>query len=655
MEARRSRWLAAVIAAGTLTVPPAAAAQEVSLIGELRDAQQRTEALCLAADGVQDIDTKAARRLYLRALSTGARNSRCAASGLTQLADAAKAKAAEAPLAIDKAAALIANGFHAQADELLTDLLAEDPEATIPNELQPDDRALATAEALWAQGYETEAQEQVQAALAADAHNTVPAELQKAERKPMLVRQAIGWLGGGLITAAIIGGLIVLALWLVRVIRDHSKRRIVVEAFSGGSEGAGAALQAEMQDRFYAWTKGTSARRMLTASAGTDQGMSLPTSLKEVAPQTGTLVELVNSLDRFLPNRTWIIDGQFLPADPHQGVGLALRLYRKSNGKILDSDTLRQAEFQAWPVPATNGDAEVLAATKLAYQRLAIGGAAFLLYADRGQRKVFEDVSDSLGTKKWRSYAMANSAATYYPGEPQVARELYRRALKHDSTYRDARFGMAVIDLDRAEGDGAKLQQVEGELKTVAKGLDAGSGLWYRAKFWLIVSLMYRQQDEAAHAVARELFGADTHWWKPRSKLKPFLDEHRPNMLVIAAAALRRDSNAAAPDALASHLRSEFPDLPPQGPVRGDDIVAQLERDPGRWPAAYNLAGYYALVKPDNNTWIASSLSHLETALDADGLELARYAWRDWSLKSLRDDAEMEFRALLADADYVPV
>ena len=218
------------------------------------------------------------------------------------------------------------------------------------------------------------------------------------------------------------------------------------------------------------------------------------------------------------------------------GVGLALRLYRKSNGKILLADTLRQAEFQAPPAGGPDD-----AATKLAYQRLAIACAAFVLFADQDNLRPLKSYG-TLGTESWRSYAMANSAGTYYPGEPDVARKLYRRALEHDEEYKDARFGMAVIDLQLAEGDPPKLVKVEEELARVATNLEPTKSLWYRTQFWRLVGLMYRGEDEQARHAAETLFGSGTQWWdmKPSGELKSFLPKHRDTMLVAAASALQR-------------------------------------------------------------------------------------------------------------------
>ena len=136
---------------GALAAPSPATAQEINLIGELSDsaAQRRTRALCRAGDRVQEVDPKVARRLYVRAINTGALRTKCAVDGFRKLAEAAKTEAEKEPKAIDKARALIDNGFAEEGDELLKSQLSAAPAATIPEDLQPDNRALETAEALW--------------------------------------------------------------------------------------------------------------------------------------------------------------------------------------------------------------------------------------------------------------------------------------------------------------------------------------------------------------------------------------------------------------------------------------------------------------------------------------------------------------------------
>jgi hypothetical protein len=373
---------------------------------------------------------------------------------------------------------------------------------------------------------------------------------------------------------------------------------------------------------------------------------------------------MLNTIDRGLPNRTWQLAGQFLPPEPEEGVGLALTLYRKSNGKILASEELREADFQA--PPAEKADE---AATKLAYQRLALPCAAFFLYADHDHR-VYTRERDkqyrSLGTKNWRSYAMATSAATYYRSEPDVARELYRRALALDSKYRDARFGIAVIDLERAEGARSKLAKADQQLVKAGAGLTTADKLWYRIQFWRVVGFLYRNEHPRAAREAEDLFGAATRWWfgaalweGPRwpgsgNDLGTFLKRHRPNMLAVAATALQCVGPAS--DGLAARLRTELPDLRQVEVITGQAIVSAMEARPDEWPASYNLCGYYAFAKP-SAMWATDALRHLETALETGGATLARYAWDDWFLRNLRRDprARPMFRRLVQDAGFNPM
>ena len=134
----RPLWVVGAAASVVLAVPAVAIAQEITLTGPLSPeaAQRRTATLCGSADELveREVELNQARRLYLRALRTGAADTACAADGLKTLADLAKAAdAAAAPaLPIVKAKALLAAGFVEEADEELTALLGTNPGATIP-------------------------------------------------------------------------------------------------------------------------------------------------------------------------------------------------------------------------------------------------------------------------------------------------------------------------------------------------------------------------------------------------------------------------------------------------------------------------------------------------------------------------------------------
>src|SRR4051794_9017454 len=101
---------------GGWTLPTGALAQEINLNGTLTSAaaQKRTGALCTAARGLvhAKIEPAQARRLYLRAINTGADDVRCATTGLKGLTDRKKAAATSAAAgAAGRARALLKNGF----------------------------------------------------------------------------------------------------------------------------------------------------------------------------------------------------------------------------------------------------------------------------------------------------------------------------------------------------------------------------------------------------------------------------------------------------------------------------------------------------------------------------------------------------------------
>jgi hypothetical protein len=249
---------------------------------------------------------------------------------------------------------------------------------------------------------------------------------------------------------------------------------------------------------------------------------------------------------------------------------------------------------------------------------------------------------------------MATSAATYYAGDPDTARRLYRQALARDQTYKDARFGLAVIDLQKARGDKVDLERVEARLTGLIEALDPESDqLWYRAQYWRVVAGIYQGASERAPAQAEALFDpTTTEWWDPPKGLKDFLEGNMPNALVVLAAALKLGNVAASPT-LADRVRPELG--LGAGDVTADAITTALADDQERrGPAAYNLAGYYALYQEED--WINRSLELLEVALERAGPDLARTAWDDYTLQNLRDDAAAKprFQDLLKEHGFDP-
>jgi hypothetical protein len=648
-----------LIAATVAGASSVASAQEVNLTGNLTPstAQQRTNALCRSGAQLvaRDVEAPQARRLYLRALRTGAKNTKCAADGLATIAAAAAGKAAAAKSAADKAAAptaikkarkLLRRGYPTEADKVITDLLAKDPAASIPQGLRKETRLMALAEGLAAQGYESEAQEKVREALAANPRVNVPLELQKVERKPGWLRRRLGWVGGWIMTAAIIAVLLFIAATLGRILWSHFKRRIFTEPLAGGDDKWRDAMYAEMRQRFQAWGQGRASHR-LTASAGPEQKLTLPANVAGLVPQANMVLDLIAAFDRVLPNRSWQLSGYLLPREPERGVGVALTLSRKTGGKILAADTLREADFLARPDDDAGEDAAAVA-----WQRLGLAGAGFVLFTDSARRSVFPNHFGRLGTHDWRAYAMATSAATFYEWDCATARRLYRQAIARDPSYLDARFGLAVVELRLAAGNSDALDEVEHDLAELLENVAVKDALWYRIQFWRVVIRLQQREYDLARQQAVELFDEPALWWMPSNELKAFLDDTLPSSVVPLAAALALTSTSL-DGVLAARLAGK---LGITGEVTGPAIVGALLDDPVYCSkAAYGLAGYYAACQSNDGTWADRSLGQLKIALERGGPDLARQAWEDFMLDPLHKEPYVErFRATLTAAGYTP-
>jgi hypothetical protein len=609
--------VATLALATTIALAPAAAAQEETALTPA-EAQRLTNSLCRAAQGLrsEEVESAIARLTYARALRTGARDTSCAAEGLAAL-DAA----ADSP------------------QEQATTLLNQ-------------------AEALAAAGYEDEAQAKVREALTAYPDAAVPDELAKPERQPTWMREAIGDAGQWVVTGALLAGVLAVALALLygigRVAHAHLKRRIAVQDFAGGPEGAAPAHVAALRQYSEALNNAHGAGR-LDRAAGANDKLSAASNIGVLSMQAGAVTELVATVSRMLPGRTWHLTGDLLPHEPERGVGLALMISRQPSGKVISTALIRQSDFLA-EAPAAQQPEDDRA---VAWQRLALPAAAFVLYEDRRhfrQRKEYE----KLGTESWRSFAMTVSAGAFYYWELDVARRLYRQALALDGDYKDARFDLGVAELRAAAGDADKLAQVADRFDQLAgsEGVNPDAEpLWYRARLWQTVAQLSNDDVQAAASTALNLFDPQsTKWWveddkKLPSTLKPLLGTMRPVALVVLATALER-ADGHAQGELAGHLRNAL-GIQDAGDVSGRGIVQAMTGNPSlRAVAAYNLACFHARLARD--PWRAEALTLLREALARGGPQVARWAWSDHGLANLKAQAAADFRTEVESAGYTP-
>src|SRR3954454_10105778 len=230
---RRGRlaWCLFVFVGGS-AFPAAALAQEVNLNGPLTSSapQKRTDALCTAAQGLVDrkVEPAQARRLFLRAITTGAGDTSCAADGLKNLATKKSAAAdAQAEGAAGRARALLKTGFTDDANTELKGIVTGAPSTPLADDLDPVERDFDSAKKLADQGYDEQAQELVQAALKIKPDGRVPAELVKGARRQSLLREPTGHVGTWIITAGVIGLALLLAVMIVKLFFTPVRRRIV--------------------------------------------------------------------------------------------------------------------------------------------------------------------------------------------------------------------------------------------------------------------------------------------------------------------------------------------------------------------------------------------------------------------------------------------
>jgi hypothetical protein len=651
--------LALGIALGATSV---AGAQEVLLEAPLSraDEQRWTNRLCRAAQDLRrrDVEAEVARRVYARALRTGARNTSCAATGLAALAKAnetaqsAAAKSKAATL-LKQAEALAAAGYSSEADAKVREALAANPAAMIPTALAKP-KPMDQAEALAAAGYESEAQAKVREALGEDPDTTIPSALAKPERQPTLVREAVGDAGIWVVTGGLIAAVLLAALALLytawRIAQTHAKRRIAVQDFAGGAEGAAAAHVAALQQHSEALNSAHGAGR-LDRAAGASDKLTAATNIGALSPQAGAVSELLAMLGRLLPGRTWHLAGDLLPPEPEAGVGLALILTKQPSGKVLSTAKLLQTDFLAAPPSTHNAEEQAVA-----WLRLALPAAAFVLYEDRRRRRRKD--FDKLGTESWRSFAMTVSAGAFYFWDLDTARRLYRQALALDTEYKDARFDLAVVELRAARADEDALAHVANRFEELATsdGVDPrDEPLWYKARFWKTVAQLSSDTPEDAVSSAVTLFDPETtQWWvddqsKLPSKLKLLLPGMRPMAFVVLATALARADDAAEGE-LATRLRTEL-GIPSNEAVTGRRIVKAITADSKlRGEAAYNLACFHARLQ--RAPWKNEALEYLREALTYGGPRMARFAWDDQGLLNLRTQHEVQFRAALQAAGY---
>lgn len=600
--------------ATALGLASTAGAQEAQANATLTPVEQQrlTDSLCRAARGLRtrEVEPEMVRRTYESALRTGARDTSCAARGLAAL-DAAQ----DTP--------------EMQATEFLNQ-----------------------AEALGAAGYEDEAQAKVREALAVDPKVAIPSALAKPERRPTWLREAVGDAGVWVVTGGLLAGVLAVALALVygigRVAHAHFKRRIAVQDFTGGAEGAASAHVAALRQYSEELNNAHGAGRLDRAGGANDK-LTAASNIGVLSMQAGAVTELLATVGRMLPGRTWHLTGDLLPAEPERGVGLALMLSRQPSGKVISTAMIRQADFLATP---TDDDQEV------SWQRLALPAAAFVLYEDRRhfrQRKEY----DKLGTESWSSFAMTVSAGTFYYWDLDTARRLYRQALALDEEYKDARFDLAVVELRLAKGDRAALTEAAERFEQLAtsEGVHPDDEpLWYRSRLWQTVAQLSSDDVQDAASTALTLFDpGSTRWWveekKLPSALKPLLPTMRPIALAVVATALER-ADRPAEGGLADHIRAILKIEEP-GAVSGRRIASAMAADLGlRAVAAYNLACFHSRLARD--PWKDQALQHLDEALTRGGPRLARWAWEDHGLANLRTHAETEFRSKLEAAGYKP-
>ena len=449
--------------------------QEVNLIGELSDAAARREPtrLCAARRRRTGRSTRRslAGSIYAR-INTGAEQHAVRGRRPEGARGSRKADAQPSRRAIEKARALIENGYDEEADELLTDPARRGPRGrhpggrssrTIARSRPPRrsgrratrPRRRSRSRPPWpptasehGPGRAAEGRAQATGGAAGDRRRRRRPRHGGADRRRSIV------------------------LALLRSIRDgpvlHVRRRIVVEAVRRAARTA-PARRCRPRCRI-ASTHGREGSSARLIPRGRPPARTRACPCRPASPRSSRRPASLRGgwptrIDRLLPNRTWVLAGQFLPAEPQQRRRpRPAPVPQEQRQDPPGLDTLRQAEFQAPPRPRRrrqdspprssriSGWQSAVPPSSSTRIRTTISVVGRTTTRQPGHGEVAELRDGELG----RHLLLRTSR--------EVARELYRRALERRQEYSDARFGMAVIDLEGAEGRTDKLQQVDGEL-----------------------------------------------------------------------------------------------------------------------------------------------------------------------------------------------
>src|SRR5947209_3528407 len=429
-----------------------------------------------------------------------------------------------------------------------------------------------------------------------------------------------------------------IAALLVHRLRELRRPRVVLGSFADGDAvGLGMSFQRDLQVAIKEF-QGSGIIRSDIATSDTGE-MELRTAALAALLQ-GTLIGgIIALLDLLIPPTDLRLDGALLPSNG-SGVGVWLRLSNRGR-QVTQAVSLRHDEYASL---MHAGGAAYESFTPLLTPAVVWLAYQIQIHLSPRPRKPSQDRPlYPFGVKDWLSYAYAMAGADRHVDEdPEMARRLYLRALECDSGNRVALLNLAVLDirLGASRGSVRSLNRACNRLRQLRHNSDAGvgvpelmgksgqielirrDGLWFRASynvaFAYLIFAELRPEDSAelydlAQKVLAELVnqiawilapgapGPTSYSAEPSSIYRPamsdFAQDLEPQVLVMAAAVLRRSGGDALTQALTASLVIHRSLMDAATPDRIVGYVRSREPD---YRARYNVACYFSRAGDDD-------------------------------------------------------
>lgn len=329
-----------------------------------------------------------------------------------------------------------------------------DPGATLPPEIVTliADPAVADTfavpRALARGGFDVEARAALKKQLESTPGTTVPPDLAYLSDRPLRdPASADPWNRAIVLAtngAAILAGIAAVFLVLIPMVNRMSMVRLQLKEFDGEADlkqGKAMAAIAEAELLRLRREGGSSSLQMV---GGPDAELKIPDPVKDLAPQ----VKLVSALLDLLPHHVYTLTATLLPRTA-RGVGLVVSIGSPGTGRVRESATLWEDDFDpSYSPPAGDANAKTEASIR-AYSRLALAGASWATYQEPLRPRNL--LVSGYWTEDWRSYAAHRVAVSWQEcGDEARAAGLYHEALRHDPANVGALYNLGTLEYDSA-------------------------------------------------------------------------------------------------------------------------------------------------------------------------------------------------------------